>query len=233
VNHVDLDQLAEHALDPGQTPASVRSHLESCPDCSAVLAELVDVRRLAGAEPLVPAPERVRGAVLAEVRAGDVAHPVPLPARAASRAPRRVPAWVAGLAATVALVAGLGIGRLTVAEPPGTDAPGSVVATADLTALDSDAPRGEARAVSSDDTITLRVRARALGDEDGFHEVWLINVDGTRMVALGVLAEGDVGEFAVPRGLLDEGYRIVDISVEPDDGDPTHSGVSLARGELT
>jgi anti-sigma-K factor RskA len=76
------------------------------------------------------------------------------------------------------------------------------------------------------------VQARALGGDDGFHEVWLINLDGTRMVALGVLAEGDTGEFDVPRGLLDEGYRIVDISVEPDDGDPTHSGVSLARGEL-
>ena len=110
--------------------------------------------------------------------------------------------------------------------------PGTVVAAADLTALDSDAARGVASAVQADDTLTLRVEASALGDEDGFHEVWLINVDGTRMVALGVLASGDEGEFEVPTGLLEEGYRIVDISVEPDDGDPTHSGVSLARGEL-
>jgi anti-sigma-K factor RskA len=108
-----------------------------------------------------------------------------------------------------------------------------VVAAAALTALDSDAARGEASAVREDDMITLRVKARELGDEDGFHEVWLINVDGKRMVALGVLAEWDTGEFQVPRGLIEEGYRIVDISVEPDDGDPTHSGVSLARGELT
>ena len=132
---------------------------------------------------------------------------------------------------TARAVAGLGLGRLTVAEPGSPD-PGSVVAAADLTALDSDADRGVASAVRDDDTLTLRVRARELGDEDGFHEVWLINVDGTRMVALGVLAEGDTGEFQVPQGLIDEGYRIVDISVEPDDGDPTHSGVSLARGEL-
>jgi anti-sigma-K factor RskA len=107
------------------------------------------------------------------------------------------------------------------------------VAAADLTALDSDARRGTASAVRHDDAITLRVRARELGDEDGFHEVWLINVDGKRMVALGVLAPGALGEFDVPRGLIEEGYRIVDITVEPDDGDPTHSGVSLARGELT
>jgi anti-sigma-K factor RskA len=62
--------------------------------------------------------------------------------------------------------------------------------------------------------------------------VWLINVDGERMVALGILARSDNGTFEVPRRLLEQGYRIVDISVEPDDGDPTHSGVSLARGEL-
>ena len=66
----------------------------------------------------------------------------------------------------------------------------------------------------------------------GFHEVWLINVDGKRLVALGFLADWDKGEFQVPAGLIEKGYRIVDISVEPDDGDPTHSGVSLARGEL-
>jgi hypothetical protein len=190
----------------------------------------------------------VRDRVVAHVRRADeagelpVAEPIPLPVggRAAARPSRRgVPAWAAGLAAGLALVAGLALGRLTTdgsERPEGTDPPtpsGTVVAAADLTALDSDAPRGEASAVRSDDTVTLRVRASGLGDEDGFHEVWLINVDGTRMVALGVLAEGDTGEFEVPQGLIDEGYRIVDISVEPDDGDPTHSGVSLARGELT
>ncbi len=80
--------------------------------------------------------------------------------------------------------------------------------------------------------VSVSVRARELGGEPGFHEVWLINVDGKRMVALGILARGDDGTFEVPRRLIDEGYRILDISVEPDDGDPTHSGVSLARGQL-
>ncbi len=92
--------------------------------------------------------------------------------------------------------------------------------------------RGEASAVQTDDTFTIRVSASDLGDGPGVHEVWLINVDGERMISIGLLASGDEGEFAVPMDLIDEGYRIVDISVEPDDGDPTHSGVSLARGEL-
>lgn len=236
VDHVEMDRLAALVLDPADGSEDERTHVESCAECAAALAALADVRRLAGAEALVPAPAWVRERVLEDVRSSrpDLAPPVQLPVRA-DRRRWGVPAWAAAAAAAVALLAGLGLGRLTVGEPetPGRQDQGSVVAAAELTALDSDADRGVASAVESDDTITLRVKARELGDEDGFHEVWLINVDGTRMVALGVLAEGDTGEFDVPRGLIDEGYRIVDISVEPDDGDPTHSGVSLARGELT
>jgi hypothetical protein len=238
VSHVDPDQLAELVLAPDDSPSDVRRHVESCTQCAVTLAALSDVRRMVGEEPLVPAPGGVREQVMAQARARPPAgdHVVrPLAATvAADRRRRGIPAWAAGLAAAVALVAGLGVGRLTVPDPapPKPQDRGAVVAAADLTALDSDADRGVARVVRADDMVTLRVSARELGGEDGFHEVWLINVDGTRMVALGVLAEWDTGEFQVPRGLLDEGYRIVDISVEPDDGDPTHSGVSLARGEL-
>ncbi len=251
MTHADIDQLAELALDPDDGPAGVRGHLAECAECSDLLASLADVRRLAGAEPLVPPPVRVREQVMAQVRLpsaldppADHARPVELPGTVVShpavlsarRTRGAIPAWAAGLAAGVALVAGLGLGRITggseVPEAVDPGQGGAVVAAAQLTALDSAAARGVASAVRSDDTITLRVEASALGDGEGFHEVWLINVDGTRMVALGVLASGDDGEFEVPSGLIEEGYRIVDISVEPDDGDPTHSGVSLARGEL-
>ena len=245
MSHVELDQLAALALDPADADEDTRRHVESCEECAALLASLVDVRRLVGAEPLVPAPVRVREQILAHAReqsggSGDdrVDGPVPMSGRrrsSAARQRRGIPPWVAGLAAVVALVAGLGIGRMTgggTEEAPEAVDPGTVVAAADLTALDSDASRGEASAVRTDDVITVRVDASELGDQDGVHEVWLINVDGERMVSIGLLASGDDGEFEVPMGLIEEGYRIVDISVEPDDGDPTHSGVSLARGEL-
>jgi len=237
MSHADPEQLAGLALDPTDGPADVREHAETCPECAGLVAAFTGVRRRAGADVLVPPPAGLRAQVLAEVRAGQ-ADPRTGPEPADPSRRRGVPLWLAGIAAALALLAGIGLGRIGAGdtEAPEAVAPpadtGTVVAATDLTALDSDADRGVASAVRSDDTLTLRVRARELGDEDGFHEVWLINVDGTRMVALGVLAEGDTGEFQVPQGLIDEGYRIVDISVEPDDGDPTHSGVSLARGEL-
>lgn len=201
-------------------PDPVRRHVGACARCSATVEALTSTRGALGADPLVAPPPDLRARVMAEAlgRGG-------------------VPLWLASAAAVAALVAGLGVGRLSVGEPEAApvepEPTGSVLAATALTALDSDAPRGAVEAVNdADDVVTVSVRATELGDEPGFHEVWLINVDGERMVALGILARSDIGTFEVPRRLIEEGYRIVDISVEPADGDPTHSGVSLARGEL-
>lgn len=235
MSHAEHDQLAALALDPSDAPDHVREHAEACPDCAAVVAAYTGTRRRAGAGTLIAPPAHVRERVLADVR---LAPPSPPQAPAVGRERRGVPVWLTAVAAALALVAGIGLGRIGTGDTPTPEAtappvdPPAVVASTALTALDSDASRGEASALRSDDSVTLRVRASDLGDEDGFHEVWLINVDGKRMVGVGILADGDEGEFLVPRHLIDEGYRIVDISVEPDDGDPTHSGVSLARGEL-
>jgi hypothetical protein len=238
MNHADPDQLAGLALDPADVPDDVRDHAATCPECAGLVAAFTGVRRRTGADALVAPPARIRSQVLAEVRAGDLPEPVSLPVHDEQQSRRGIPLWLAAVAAALALLAGVGLGRWGAdgtqapeAVPPPADT-GTVVAAATLTALDSDADRGSASAVQSDDTFTIRVSATELGDEPGVREVWLINVDGVRMVSIGLLAAGDDGEFAVPMELIDEGYRIVDISVEPDDGDPTHSGVSLARGEL-
>lgn len=250
MTHPEVEVLAGLALGDDAEP-EVRAHVEGCASCRETLAALSDVHAAArSGEALVPAPEGLRERVLAEVAADAAsshapsetshAHPparrpdepvVPLDEHRRRR--RGVPLWAAGLAAAVTLAAGVGLGRVTVDhDTPEPDDGGSVVAEADLAPLEGRTASGMASAVSSGGSITLRVRARELGDDAGFHEVWLLNVDGTRMVAVGLLASGDEGEFQVPQRLLDEGYRIVDISIEPDDGDPTHSGVSLARGEL-
>ena len=240
MSHAELEDLAGLALDHDDVSPDVQRHVVGCLQCSEAVDAFAVARALAGGGPLVAPPLHVRNQVMTHVRAGTPdAPPAPIPLPVAHPRPRSrrgVSPWLAGIAAALALLAGLGLGRLTGEPAPtpeaGAQDPGTVVAAADLTALDSDAARGVASAVETGDTLTLRVSAEELGDGDGVHEVWLINVDGKRMVAIGFLASGDEGRFDVPMGLIDKGYRIVDISVEPDDGDPTHSGVSLARGEL-
>lgn len=243
--HADVDDLAALVIEPADVPDPVRRHVSACSRCSATVEALTTTRGALGADPLVAPPPDLRARVMAEAlgrptatasETGTGETPPSAPVPLASRR-RGVPVWLASAAAVLALVAGLGVGRMSVGAPEAApvepEPTGSVLAATSLTALDSDAPRGAVEAVNdADDVVTVSVRATELGDEPGFHEVWLINVDGERMVALGILARSDNGTFEVPRRLLEQGYRIVDISVEPDDGDPTHSGVSLARGEL-
>ncbi|WP_110180925.1 anti-sigma factor [Nocardioides solisilvae] len=147
---------------------------------------------------------------------------------------RGVPTWLATTAAAVTLLAGLGGGMLIAGGDDETpQATPTVVSTAQLASLDASAQdRGSAQVRRHDDRVVLHVEAARLDGPDGIREVWLINEDGKRMVSLGLLTRGEAGDFEFPAGLLDEGYKIVDISYEPGDGDPTHSGTSLARGTL-
>ena len=61
-------------------------------------------------------------------------------------------------------------------------------------------------------------------------EVWLIRPDISGMISLGAVRPD--GNYQVPGGLQINEYPIVDISSEPYDGNPKHSGDSLLRGEL-
>ncbi len=65
----------------------------------------------------------------------------------------------------------------------------------------------------------------------GYLELWLIDPTVTRLVSLGPLRTD--GIYDIPAGVDPAAFPIVDVSVEPVDGDPTHSGDSVLRGELT
>ena len=60
----------------------------------------------------------------------------------------------------------------------------------------------------------------------------LINKDGRRMISIGFVHGTEQQQFVIDPRLLDEGYVIVDVSREPLDGDPKHSGDSIVRGTL-
>ena len=106
----------------------------------------------------------------------------------------------------------------------------TVVAAAALAPL-GDAGEGSAELVDSDGSLQLRLSTNDLDAGDGFLEVWVISPDVTQLVSLGPLRAD--GVYDLPQGLDPAAFPIVDVSVEPIDGDPTHSGASVLRGELT
>ena len=127
--------------------------------------------------------------------------------------------------------------------------------------LTRDAPAVVVAAASLDyepesfDPLGARSRAGAeLVEEDGRHsidivdsdlpdpeagadlEVWLIRPDAegnvADLVSLGLVDPDEPGSLTVPSGYDPAAYFVVDISVEPRDGDASHSGRSILRGPL-
>ena len=68
---------------------------------------------------------------------------------------------------------------------------------------------------------------------DRYREVWLINTDGQRMYPWGCCPTTDEPPTPPPAlaGQL-QGFNIVDVSIEPYDGNPAHSRESQVRGVL-
>ena len=90
---------------------------------------------------------------------------------------------------------------------------------------------GKAELVVAPTGQEVRVNAPELPPSPNDYEVWLFGGDG-RMVSLGTLADGS-GTFTVPQGISTTEYRVVDVSDEPPDGNPAHSGISLVRGSFS
>ena len=109
-----------------------------------------------------------------------------------------------------------------------------MVRTAELERLAGTGDGGTARLLEDADgrqTVEVqRARARlgrrplrGLADPPGQHRRWCPSACSAR---------GDTGEFVVPQAALADGYTLVDVSDEPDDGEPAHSGDSVLRGDL-
>lgn len=194
--------------------------------------DLEELRRIGGSatsEPVVwetPPPElwdRIAAAVV-----DDDEGPTDTPAVSTmedARKRRRFlpPLWLAA-AAVVAIVA---VGVVALTRP--SDDP-SVVAEVDLELL-GDSGEGSATLTDLDGALQLRLVTSGLADPDGFTEVWLINPDFTELVSLGPIRSD--GTYDLPSGLDPAAFPIVDVSFEPLDGNPQHSGNSVLRGELT
>lgn len=233
--HPDPERLALMALGEPIADEEQTAHVAECPRCAAELSELehtVAVGRASFDDVLeTPAPrvwQRVTdelgftaGAAvveLASVRRSDIRD-----------APSRRPwAWVLAAAAAVALVVGVGVGVTAWLAPSVTQ-----LAAATLDALPDHAGAAGSAAVDErpDGSRVLTLSLDADSSTPGYREVWLMTTDASRLISLGLLA-GDRGDFAIPSSVDLDQYQLVDVSAEPSDGNPAHSGDSIVRGEL-
>lgn len=133
------------------------------------------------------------------------------------------------LLTAAALVVGLIAGAVvtTLLSRPGDQ---RLVAEADLEPFPDWQASGSARVEESGSGArSMVVDIAAPGG--GLTEVWLLDPETSGLVSLGLLT-GETGTFALPENLDLSRYSVVDVSREPDDGDPAHSGDSIVRGTL-
>lgn len=119
-----------------------------------------------------------------------------------------------------------------------SDGPGGSTAPEQTLALESVGPEGPPDASglvsltsSEEDAVTLDVSGLKPTGSDEFYELWLLGEEG-ELVALGtfrVEPDGD-SQIEVPLPVSPGDYEYFDVSIQEENGDPSHSGRSVLRG---
>lgn len=247
--HLDDDDLVLHALGEATPDAAAREHLDTCSLCKAELVALTRVSavgRTLRDEDLDTAPSAVWTGIHSELGLPPDLADVPqsrerttmdgqalhsgrsVKRRRRARRPARRRA-VTGLIVAAALVIGLlagTAGTLLLLRP---DEP-RLLAQAELEPFPDWSASGSAR-VEEDEAGERRVVVDVSAPNGGLREVWLLDPETSGLISLGLLS-GEAGTFVIPADIDLMRYSVIDVSEEPDDGDPAHSGDSIVRGEL-
>ncbi len=248
MSHTDPTVLSLAALGEPIDPVD-RGHLESCPVCAAEVDDLTALVTLGREAPesLPRVPGRVWAGISEELglagapdgtdedrRSGGGAPVGHDPTVVVPMGPRRRGLYaVAAAAASVGAILGGSVVWAALGDTTPDDTGGTLVAQAVLAPLSTAVnSSGSATVLDSPDGQVIRVDARGLPQGSGFYEVWLIDEGVTKLVALGALPSGSVGTFTIPPGVSVADFPVVDVSLEPYDGDPGHSHDSLMRGVL-
>ena len=143
--------------------------------------------------------------------------------------------WAVPLSAAAAVVVLAGV--IWTATSNDSTSPAVELASAPLTELQGSGAAASAALVRESDGL-LHVQladAKMPPAPDGFfYEIWLVDPGVTNPQSLSTGSMGDRVDFTVPDGVDPAEYPIIDVSLEPDDGNPAHAGVdhSVARGVL-
>jgi hypothetical protein len=228
VPHPGPDQLALTALPGEPVEPDVAAHLATCTTCRAEVASLrhaVDLARADSAAESAP-PPRVWRAITAELN-GELTAPPQAP---------RAPRWRRWLVPAVAAATGLAAGLVIAVGAPAPSAAPVPLAQVTLVPLTTADPRpsGTASVTESDGVREIVVDVTEPAPAGTYLQAWLIDEDATRLYSLGTLTREPDGThfratFRLPPNLSLTAFNMLDVSAEPFDGDPGHSGKSLLR----
>ena len=150
------------------------------------------------------------------------------PFRSRSRWSGRTAALTLVAAAVLLVLVPLGLSVVS------SDDDADVVAQAELEVLDPAAAGGHADLIAADDGgVLLSLDVEAQAPEDEYLELWLLAIDDDGVETLSLGRFDGEGPYEIPADVDRSRFNVVDISIEADDGDASHSGRSILRGELT
>jgi anti-sigma factor RsiW len=189
---------------PPVAAVAVDQHLAGCDPCRRDLAAVA-----------------VAASALRDAASLPVAAASDLPPLARDR--RRRSRWLVG-AAAVLVAALLGVGGLTIGRDAGR---GQTVA---LGAPAAGGATAEARMRGDGDDQVMTMTAQGLPrpPAGAYYEVWLVDDAGNEF-PVGVLAPDGEGVWSLPADVAAR-YRVIDVTLEPADGDPSRSTRSVLRG---
>lgn len=227
--HLDDDALALIAV--GEPPDErAAAHLVACGHCAREVDSLATAARLGrqamGAERLATPEPRVWTAIATELGI-PAERPIAGRPRASGGRRRAVGTAVVAIVAAAAAVVGLVV---LAPRPAGS----TVEATATLRAFPAwpDAAGTAVLEREASGQRVLRIRLSRVDVRRGYAiELWLMDADASRLVSLGIVGGGG-GEVEIPRRVDLSRFSTVDVSAEPPDGNPAHSGDSIVRGAL-
>ena len=203
---------------PPSTAVAVDRHLAGCDPCRRDLAAVAvassalrDVARLPAEVPDLP-PLRL-------IHRGGSKRP-PEPPRTVPWRPR----WLLGVAAVLVALA-LVVGGLTVGRDRG-DRDQTVALGAP--AAGGVSAEARMRGAGDDQVMTITATGLPRPPAGTWYEVWLVGDPGEEF-PVGVLAPDGEGIWSLPAEVAAR-YRVIDVTLERADGDPSRSDRSVLRG---
>jgi Anti-sigma-K factor rskA/Putative zinc-finger len=226
-----------------QEDAELEHHLQECPSCQGELEALGQthtlLRELAASE----VPEELKAQLmLAYATAGELPAHEDSSSSSVAAAVRRWELWVAAAAAAalvaVVLAAIFGIGvleRITVDDEPEASGGGGGGVALEPTALAPQA-RGELRGEKAGQNFEVELEVGGLPElrEDEYYEMWYAKQSGGR-ISCGTFrvqpgAKTTTVQLTAPLNAVM--YPKIEVTREPDDGDPGTSGKEVLVGDL-